>query len=875
MTTLAEALADRYRIERELGRGGMATVYLATDLKHDRQVALKVLLPELAQSLGPERFQREIHFAARLQHPHILTVLDSGAAGGQLWFTMPYVEGESLRDRLRRERQLSVEESLRITREAAKALDYANEHGVVHRDIKPENILLTKDGSTLVADFGIARSIGGNEALTQTGFAVGTPAYMSPEQASGDKAVDARSDTYSLASVLYEMLAGEPPYVGGTAQAIIIKRFTEPVPSVRKIRPGVPESVDAALLRAMAPIAADRFASAGQFAQAMGIVPTPATGTPTVVASPVAATPRRRIPVAALTLILGLLVGGGLLYAWRRAPSGRTASPSAAGGGTSVEQRSVRVAVLPFENRGDSSDAYFAEGVADAVRGKLTAIQGMEVIARNSSEQYANSTKPLEEIARELGVDYILTGTVRWARQKDGTSRVQVSPELVQVGDGTAKSRWQQPFDAPMTDVFQVQADIAGKVANALNVELAPQDAQQLAGAPTRNLEAYDAYLKGLAIKGIDARSLQQRIGFYEEAVARDPGFVSAWARLAGAASVLSVARGGGYRAQALSALAEAMKLDSTNPDVYLTRVVLEANVNRDDQRSLAIAREALARGPATPTLLRVVGSAEVSGGDVSAGLAKLRQSTELDPRSLPAWRALSSGLLSVRRYEEAKVALDRALSIDPHDFGIALQAAERGIWATGDLAAAREVVAPLLSGPEASRFASFVAINDDLYWLLTPSQQDVVLAQGPESFDDDRAGRALVFAQIYGQRGDAAKARLWGDSAARYFAAEEKDNPQARTLRALSLGYAGRLDEAKRVGQEATSKDARGSFSSYPFYIMARVYTMSGEAEPAIAAIKESQKDTLNTLLRPGWLRNDPAFAALRGNPAFEALTK
>ncbi|HKT60592.1 MAG TPA: serine/threonine-protein kinase, partial [Gemmatimonadales bacterium] len=212
---LQTGLTDRYRIERELGRGGMATVYLARDLRHDRPVALKVLHAELASTLGPERFQREIQLAARLQHPHILTVLDSGetataAAGTRLWFTMPFVEGESLRDRLRRERQLPVEDALRITREAAAALQYAHRHGVVHRDIKPENVLLTSEGHTLVADFGIARALGGadQERLTETGLTLGTPAYMSPEQASGARELDARTDIYSLGTVLYEMLAG-------------------------------------------------------------------------------------------------------------------------------------------------------------------------------------------------------------------------------------------------------------------------------------------------------------------------------------------------------------------------------------------------------------------------------------------------------------------------------------------------------------------------------------------------------------------------------------------------------------------------------------------------------------------------------------------
>ncbi|HEV2085199.1 MAG TPA: serine/threonine-protein kinase, partial [Gemmatimonadales bacterium] len=208
---LADALRDRYVLERELGRGGMAVVYLAHDLRHDRSVALKVLHRELAQTLGPERFEREIKLAARLQHPHILTVLDSGESAGQLWFTMPYVEGQTLRDRLRREGQISVEEALRITREAAQALGYAHEHGIIHRDVKPENILLTIDGNILLADFGIARALQDVEALTQTGLVVGTPAYMSPEQATGEHTVNARADVYSLGCVLYEMLAGEPP----------------------------------------------------------------------------------------------------------------------------------------------------------------------------------------------------------------------------------------------------------------------------------------------------------------------------------------------------------------------------------------------------------------------------------------------------------------------------------------------------------------------------------------------------------------------------------------------------------------------------------------------------------------------------------------
>jgi tetratricopeptide (TPR) repeat protein/tRNA A-37 threonylcarbamoyl transferase component Bud32 len=271
---LRDALSDRYRLERELGRGGMATVYLAQDLKHERLVALKVLHPELAYALGPERFLREIRLTARLDHPHILPVLDSGTDASLLWYTMPYVRGESLRECLRRETQLSLEMALEVAREIASALDYASREGVIHRDLKPENILLS-EGQARVADFGVAKALGADgEHLTETGMAVGTPAYMSPEQASGDR-VDARSDIYALGCVLYEMLAGEPPFTGRTAQAIVAKRMIDPVPSVRRLRPEVPEGVDAVLGRALAKIPADRFTSPAEFARALAERATP------------------------------------------------------------------------------------------------------------------------------------------------------------------------------------------------------------------------------------------------------------------------------------------------------------------------------------------------------------------------------------------------------------------------------------------------------------------------------------------------------------------------------------------------------------------------------------------------------------------------
>lgn len=268
---LGAALADRYRLDRELGQGGMAIVYLAEDLKHRRQVALKALRPELAAvCCEPDRFLREIEIAARLAHPHILPLYDSGQADRLLYYVMPYVAGESLRDRLRREKQLPLDEALRITAEVADALAFAHAQGVVHRDIKPENILF-QAGHAVVSDFGIARAVteSGGEALTATGMAVGTPAYMSPEQAAGEHDVDARSDLYALGCVLYEMLVGEPPFTGPTAQVVMAKRFSDPVPSVRRLRSGVSETVDTAVRRALSQVPADRFGTAAEFAKAL------------------------------------------------------------------------------------------------------------------------------------------------------------------------------------------------------------------------------------------------------------------------------------------------------------------------------------------------------------------------------------------------------------------------------------------------------------------------------------------------------------------------------------------------------------------------------------------------------------------------------
>jgi serine/threonine-protein kinase len=883
---LAAGLRDRYTLERALGRGGMATVYLAQDLKHDRSVALKVLLPELAASLGPDRFQREIKLAARLQHPHILTVLDSGETAGQLWFTMPYVEGESLRDRLRRERQLAVEDAVRITREAAQALQYAHEHGVVHRDIKPENLLLTKDGNTLVADFGIARALGGDEHLTQTGMSVGTPAYMSPEQASGEKTVDARTDVYSLGAVLYELLAGEPPYTGPTAQAIIMKRFTEPVPSVRRGRHSVPEAVDQAIQRALAPIAADRFATAAELGRALQpsvtaatpapttVVPTPASGLApaTVPAAPLPVTGRRRLPVAAITLGLGFLLGLGVLFAWRRTH----AATSESGG-------PKRVAVLPFENLGDSADGYFADGITNAIRGKLSQIGGLAVIARASSNEYRKTTKAPQQIARELGADYLLTATVQWEKVPGGVSRVRVTPELIRVEPGAAPTtKWQEPFDASLTDVFQVQADIAGKVASALNVALGDSARHELAAKPTANLAAYDAFLKGEAASqdmgALDPPSLRRAMAFYQQAVALDSAFVPAWTQLARTEAYLysNSAPTPELAAQARHAAERAQALGPDRPEGQLALCAYYRLVQVDNRQALAACEAGLKLAPNNVDLLGNAAITEQNLGRWEAAVQPLTRAAALDPRSASAARRVADALLPLRRYAEAETVNDRALALAPTNLRIIENKAMVAL-ARGDLAGAQAVVRAGLTAVEPTALLPFFGNYQDLYWVLDDAQQQQLLALAPSAFDDDRASWAVVRAQTYALRGNPALARVYADSARLAYEAQLRATPddgQRHVLRGLALAYLGRKAEAIQAGEHAValvpiSRDAYSG--AYIQHQLVRIYLLVGEPSKAL--------DQLEPLLRmpyylsPGWLRIDPTFAPLKGNPRFERL--
>jgi len=527
---LQTALTDRYRIEREIGRGGMATVYLAQDLKHARSVAVKVLHPHLAANLGPERFLREIQIAARLQHPHIVPLYDSGQAGGLLYYVMPYVEGESLRQRLQREKQLPLDDALALARAVAAALDYAHRHQVVHRDIKPENVML-HEGEAMVTDFGIAKAVtaAADTSLTQTGTAVGTPAYMSPEQAAGEAELDGRSDVYSLGCVLYEMLGGRTPFTGPTAQAIIAQTFTTPVPPLRSVRDTVPDWIEQPVMKALAKAPAERFATPAQFAQALV------------------------------------------------APAGTATPPGSSPAASAVKS----IAVLPFVNMSaDPENEYFTDGIAEEIINALTKIQALRVASRTSAFAFKGKNEDIGDIGRKLKVATILEGSVRKAG-----NRLRVTAQLVNVADGY--HLWSERYDRELEDVFAIQDEIAGNIVKALRVVLSEDEKRAIEKVPTANVQAYDYYLRGRQFfhqwrrKGVEyARRM------FERAIEIDPNYALAHAGIADCCSFIYTYwdASAAHLEQADAASRKAIELDPELAEVHTSRGLALAFAKRHEE---------------------------------------------------------------------------------------------------------------------------------------------------------------------------------------------------------------------------------------------------------------------------------------------------
>jgi TolB-like protein/Tfp pilus assembly protein PilF/tRNA A-37 threonylcarbamoyl transferase component Bud32 len=659
---LQASLSARYAVERELGRGGMATVYLAQDLKHDRRVAIKFLRPEVAAEVGTERFLREIRVAAQLHHPHILPLYDSGAVeageseGGpkaRPYYVMPYVEGESLRARLTREGHLPLEDALQITREVAEALDYAHRHNIVHRDIKPENILL-EEGHALVMDFGIARAItvAGQEQLTAVGLLVGTPAYMSPEQVSGEAALDGRSDIYSLACVFYEMLAGEPPFSGTSQQAILVRRLIDRPRRLSDLRPEVGDAVGAATDRALSRAPGDRFPTAAAFAEALG------------------------------------LAGAGL-------GSGARPHPLVAG---PVAAERLSIAVLPFVNLSpDPENEYFSDGMTEELTTALMRVPGLRVASRSSAFAFKGKDVGALAIGERLSVDSLVEGTVR----KVGT-RIRLTAQLVDAAGGY--QRWSETYDRTLEDVFAVQDELARAIAGTLANKFVGSASGPLVKPSTGSLEAYTLYLRGRhAASRRTVEGLRAGIEYFDQAIAHDSAYAAAHAELAACWTLRGFEEFGDLppheaMPKAKAAASRALEIDPLLAEAHGWLAVVAALYDWDwaaaearfrraielgpehsmahvwyalflgamgrHEESIRIILRAEALDPLSPPIHLCVGRCYSYAGEYEKALVQFRATRDMEPRHGLAYASIGRALCGKGMYREAAAELEAGISV-------------------------------------------------------------------------------------------------------------------------------------------------------------------------------------------------------------------
>jgi TolB-like protein/Flp pilus assembly protein TadD/predicted Ser/Thr protein kinase len=868
---------SHYRILSKLGGGGMGVVYEAEDLNLGRKVALKFLPEALESQEARERFRREARAASALNHPHICVVYDLGEHEGKPFIAMERMEGKTLKH-LVSGRPLPVERVMELGSQVADALEAAHAVGILHRDLKPANVFVTEHGEAKLLDFGLAKVMGPlamdseaptEERLTRSGATPGTLAYMSPEQAQGEK-LDARSDLFSLGIVLYEMATGRPPFDGRTAAEIFKGILADTPASPTALNAALPPKLEEVIRKALEKDRSLRYQHASEIrADLKRLLRDTASGAAAAAGSgrvPLALSSRRGLVVGAVVAVLALVLGG--VWLARRGSDAATPSTSSSG--------AKRMAVLPFENLGAAEDGYFADGMTDEVRSKLAGLPGLAVIASTSTSQYKGTTKLAEQIAQELGVGYLLVAKVRW--QKSGqASRIRVTPELVELaGGGAPTTRWQEAFEADLSDVFRVQAEIATKVAQSLEVALSGRERGKLEARPTSNLAAYDAYLKGREIEreGFNPATLRRAAAQYEQAVALDPGFALAWARLSASHSEtyrLSVPSPKDAEA-AWKAAERAMELAPSLPEGYGALGDYYRIIKGDAEKALDAYTRGLNVAPDDALLLRASARVERNRGRWEEALAHLRRARGLDPRSWEGERHLGETLLYLRRTGEAREAFDRGLALAPANLTL-IHFKAITFLQEGDLAGARRVMATAPKEVDPTALVAHFAIYADLDWVLDEAQRDVLMRLTPAAFDGDRGGWGIVLAQASARPGDLAKAREYAEEARKAFAAhvaEVPQNAQQHVLLGLALAYLGKKAEAVREGERGVALSPNAPYFQHQ---LVRIHILVGNHEKALDLLEPLLKTP--SVLTPAWLRIDPNFDPVRGNPRFEKLAR
>lgn len=869
---------SHYRIRASLGGGGMGVVYEAEDTRLHRSVAVKFVTDEAAvKPAAIQRFRREAEAASALSHPHICTIFDVGEHAGRPFIVMERLQGQTL-SLLISGRPLPLDRTLTLASEVADALAAAHAAGIIHRDVKPANIFVTTRGDAKLLDFGPARldpshdgpaspddeTEGQQEDLTNPGTTLGTLAYMSPEQARGET-IDARSDLFSFGAVLYEMATGQAPFRGATSAVICDAILNRQVARPSLLNAEIPAELDQLILGLLEKDRDLRAQSATEVRAALRRLRRDTSSSGNLAAQPRAhATHRRLLPIAAG--VATLLV---VLAAWFA--THRTATSAQSVPAVPAEKR---IAVLPFENLGSAENNYFADGMTDEVRGKLASLPHVAVIARASCDQYKGTHKSPREIANELGVNYLLTGRIRW-QGVAGSSRIRLSPELSEIpGEGPPVTRWQNAYDADLSDVFQVQEQVATAVARSLEVALGAKETKQLGERSTSNVEAYQADLKGRAIlaRGENAALMGEAAAEFQRAVALDPSYALSWAHLAVCDSLrYRFSRNPEFERSARAAAEKAMALSPRMPEAYVAMAAFYRHVTGDDAQALASLRRGLSIAPHHVDLIRNLGYTLMSGGQLDEALAAFRQAVALDPRVWENYAAVSEIFYYLRRSGDSRQFADRGLAVNPTNLTLVYLKAISYLQ-EGDLSKARAVVAAAPKEIEATALVAYFA-DAICSYLLDSQQRDLLLRLTPASYDNNRQRWALTIANEYHLRGNVAETMKYAEELRKACEEQVRLRPMNATAHqdyAWSLALLGRRSEAVREGKRAVEL-AKNTL--VPLLALSWIVAQTGNQEEAIDIVEQLLR--LPTGVTPGELRVVPWYDPLRGNPRFDRLAR
>jgi serine/threonine-protein kinase len=874
LESLSRALKARYRIERELGRGGMATVYLADDLRHHRRVAIKVLHPELAVSIGSERFAREVEIAARLQHPHIVPLFDSGDADGILFYVMPFVEGMSLRERLRNHVGLPLSEAARILRDVADALAYAHAHGVVHRDIKPENIMLT-GGHALVADFGIAKALSAasaSQALTTPGLSIGTPMYMAPEQALADPHADSRADIYSFGVVAYEALTGQPPYIADGAQQLLASHVSVRPASVASVRTDLPPSVVALVMRCLEKSPSDRWQSAADMIPELESQLTDGDrGAGALRLRPVHQWVSLFRPAWWAWMLGAASVGIAALATYGvlgRSRAEATAMPP-------------RLAIMPFENLGPPTLEYFAVGLGDEVAARLAALPSLIVIGRQTTgELVLQRLRPMQA-AVALHADYLLSASVSWEGEAE-TRRVRIRPTLLRTRDSA--QIWGDAYEGNANEGFKAQAEVAQRIAGVLGLQLSGDALRAMQRIPTRDSAAYAFYLRGrrFFLASNSERDALLAMGNFERAVGRDAQFVEAWTRLSqvhGWIYWMAWDRTPARLEAARSALERARALAPASFEVRDAEVSLNY-FSLNFPRALALLTPLLAQYGQNPGLHLGEGGILRRQGRMREALRAFQSASALDPA---AWRYVADAAETLQLLHDVSASqreYERAILLKEDVASLYADLALTAFMTEGGMARARMALDRARAlGLADDPGVAYARVTAEFFTRNLPGVQRELATAAVPAF-----GGQTWFVPADLVAGDAA--RFLGDKASskgHYQRAAEiardrirryPDDPRYHRALARALAGLGQANEARATAERAVAMlpvEREAVRGVNALEDQAIVLAMTGASEEAISLL--SRLIRLPSHVTPAYLKLDPRFDALRGNPQFRAL--